>query len=187
MSRYPAALSRRRATAAPSKAASRSTPRIGAEYALSAYDSVIEGEIDVDWAAMAEAALELEFSAGTPAVLPEGTAYVRCAPAPAEPNRSLSRNLSRNRARAALQAGARYVTLSFETRGGSELDELRVPVGTAVDLAKYVSERRGFDFAGWYPDEGFMESIDEIHMNRDRTVYAGWEPFDDRRAAGLVL
>ena len=75
--------------------------------------------------------------------------------------------------------GTRYVTLTFEPRGGSELDKLRVPAGTTVDLTEYLSERSGFDFAGWYPDEDFTGSIDEIYMDKDKTVYAGWEPFDD--------
>ena len=75
--------------------------------------------------------------------------------------------------------GTRYVTLSFEPRGGSEVKALRVPMGTTVDLREYSSERRGFDFAGWYPDETFDGSIDGLYMNRDRTVYAGWEPFLD--------
>ena len=75
--------------------------------------------------------------------------------------------------------GTRYVTLTFEPSGGSELDKLRVPAGTTVDLTEYLSERSGFDFAGWYPDEDFTGSIDEIYMDKDKTVYAGWEPFDD--------
>ena len=75
--------------------------------------------------------------------------------------------------------GTRYVTLTFESRGGSEVKALRVPVGTTVDLREYSSERRGFDFAGWYPDETFGGSIGELYMNRSRTVYAGWEPFLD--------
>ena len=69
--------------------------------------------------------------------------------------------------------------LTFETRGGSELDELRVPAGTTVDLSDYSSERAGYDFALWYPDESFSGSIDEIYMDRDKTVYAAWEPFAD--------
>ena len=75
--------------------------------------------------------------------------------------------------------GTRYVTLTFEPRGGSEVKALRVPVGTTVDLGEYSSERLGFDFAGWYPDETFDGSIGELYMNRSRTVYAGWEPFLD--------
>ena len=80
-------------------------------------------------------------------------------------------------------AGTHYCTLTFESRGGSELEELRVPVGTTVELDEYLSERFGFDFAGWYPDERFVESIDDIYMDRDKTIYAGWEPFDDAESA----
>lgn len=28
-----------------------------------------------------------------------------------------------------------------------------------------------------------MESIDDIYMDRDKTIYAGWEPFDDAESA----
>ena len=47
--------------------------------------------------------------------------------------------------------GNRYCYLTFETRGGSEIDSLRVKLGETVSLDEYLSERAGFDFAGWYP------------------------------------
>lgn len=75
--------------------------------------------------------------------------------------------------------GNRYCYLTFETRGGSEIDSLRVKLGETVSLDEYLSERAGFDFAGWYSDDSFAESVDELYMNGSNTVYAAWEPFDD--------
>ena len=72
-----------------------------------------------------------------------------------------------------------YCYLAFETRGGSEIDSLRVKLGETVSLDEYLSERAGFDFAGWYSDDSFAERVDELYMNGSKTVYAAWEPFDD--------
>ena len=75
--------------------------------------------------------------------------------------------------------GNRYCYLTFETRGGSEIDSLRVKLGETVSLDEYLSERAGFDFAGWYSDDSFAERVNELYMNGSKTVYAAWEPFDD--------
>ena len=75
--------------------------------------------------------------------------------------------------------GNRHCYLTFETRGGSEIDSLRVKLGETVSLDEYLSERAGFDFAGWYSDDSFAERVDELYMNGSKTVYAAWEPFDD--------
>ena len=75
--------------------------------------------------------------------------------------------------------GNRYCYLTFETRGGSEIDSLRVKLGETVSLDEYLSERAGFDFAGWYSDDSFAERVGELYMNGSKTVYAAWEPFDD--------
>ena len=75
--------------------------------------------------------------------------------------------------------GNRYCYLTFETRGGSEIASLRVKLGETVSLDEYLSERDGFDFAGWYSDDSFAERVDELYMNGSKTVYAAWEPFDD--------
>ncbi len=75
--------------------------------------------------------------------------------------------------------GNRYCYLTFETRGGSEIDSLRVKLGETVSLDEYLSERAGFDFAGWYSDDSFAERVGELYMNGSKTVCAAWEPFDD--------
>ena len=53
--------------------------------------------------------------------------------------------------------GNRQCTLTFETRGGSEIDSLLVNLGEPVNLGEYLSERDGFDLAGWYSDESVSE------------------------------
>ena len=52
-------------------------------------------------------------------------------------------------------------------------------LGETVSLDEYLSERAGFDFAGWYSDDSFAERVGELYMNGSKTVYAAWEPFDD--------
>ena len=152
-------------------------------YELSAYDSFVADDVDEtpEWEAMAGAAEAVGFTAGSAVTLPDGTRYIKAAPAEDEPEPEPDPDWPDWPWHPGGSGGTvtRYVTLTFETRGGSELDELRVPAGTTVDLSDYSSERAGYDFALWYPDESFSGSIDEIYMDRDKTVYAAWEPFAD--------
>ena len=150
-------------------------------YELSAHDSFVADDDTPDWDAMAGAAEAVDFSAGSAVSLPEDTRYIKAAPAEDEPETEPDPDWPDWPWHPGGSGGTvtRYVTLTFETRGGSELDELRVPAGTTVDLSDYSSERAGYDFALWYPDESFSGSIDEIYMDRDKTVYAAWEPFAD--------
>ena len=150
-------------------------------YELSAHDSFVTDDVDEtpEWEAMAGAAEAVEFTAGSAVSLPEDTRYIKAAPAEDEPEPDPDWPDWPWHPGGSGGTVTRYVMLTFETRGGSELDELRVPVGTTVDLSDYSSERAGYDFALWYPDESFSGSIDEIYMDRDKTVYAAWEPFAD--------
>ena len=153
-------------------------------YELSAHDSFVTDDVDEtpEWEAMAGAAEAVEFTAGSAVSLPEDTRYIKAAPAEDEPEPDPDWPDWPDWPWHPGGSGGtvtRYVMLTFETRGGSELDELRVPAGTTVDLSDYSSERAGYDFALWYPDESFSGSIDEIYMDRDKTVYAAWEPFAD--------
>ena len=156
------------------------TPAEGG-YELSAHDSFVTDDVDEtpEWEAMAGAAEAVEFTAGSAVSLPEDTRYIKAAPAEDEPEPDPDWPDWPWHPGGSGGTVTRYVMLTFETRGGSELDELRVPAGTTVDLSDYSSERAGYDFALWYPDESFSGSIDEIYMDRDKTVYAAWEPFDD--------
>ena len=150
-------------------------------YELSAHDSFVTDDVDEtpEWEAMAGAAEAVGFTAGSAVTLPDGTRYIKAAPAEDEPEPDPDWPDWPWHPGGSGGTVTRYVMLTFETRGGSELDELRVPVGTTVDLSDYSSERAGYDFALWYPDESFSGSIDEIYMDRDKTVYAAWEPFAD--------
>ena len=150
-------------------------------YELSAHDSFVTDDVDEtpEWEAMAGAAEAVEFTAGSAVSLPEDTRYIKAAPAEDEPEPDPDWPDWPWHPGGSGGTVTRYVMLTFETRGGSELDELRVPAGTTVDLSDYSSERAGYDFALWYPDESFSGSIDEIYMDRDKTVYAAWEPFAD--------
>ena len=148
-------------------------------YELSAHDSFVADDDTPDWEAMAGAAEAVDFTAGSAVSLPEDTRYIKAAPAEDEPEPDPDWPDWPWHPGGSGGTVTRYVMLTFETRGGSELDELRVPVGTTVDLSDYSSERAGYDFALWYPDESFSGSIDEIYMDRDKTVYAAWEPFAD--------
>lgn len=72
-----------------------------------------------------------------------------------------------------------YFTLKFETNGGKEITSLRVPAMSTVDLSKYTTERSGFRFAGWYSDKELTERIESVYMDKSKTVYAGWNPYED--------
>ncbi len=77
-------------------------------------------------------------------------------------------------------SGSSLCTLHFETNGGSELKDLRVAAGTTVDLSKYVTEKTGFAFAGWYADKELTKALDTVKVTGYTTVYAKWAcPFVD--------
>lgn len=72
----------------------------------------------------------------------------------------------------------RYI-LNFQTNGGSKIEVMSAVSGTTVDLTKYIPEREGYEFAGWYADESLTEKIDSVKMTGSKTVYAAWNPFKD--------
>ena len=72
--------------------------------------------------------------------------------------------------------------LSFVSNGGSVVECVELPVGTALDLSAYVTEREGYDFTGWYLDAALTQPITSLTLEADTTVYAGWRirnPFVD--------
>ena len=72
--------------------------------------------------------------------------------------------------------------LSFVSNGGSVVERVELPVGTALDLSAYVTEREGYDFTGWYLDAALTQPITSLTLEADTTVYAGWRirnPFVD--------
>ena len=73
---------------------------------------------------------------------------------------------------------SRYI-LNFQTNGGSKIEVMSAVSGTTVDLTKYIPEKEGYEFAGWYADESLTEKIDSVKMTGSKTVYAAWNPFKD--------
>lgn len=82
-----------------------------------------------------------------------------------------------------------YYTLSFDTGGGSMIASERLRANTAVDLTKYTPTYEGYTFTGWYSDKALTNSISNLRMTGNKTVYAGWQkqtdanPFTDVRTA----
>jgi len=71
-------------------------------------------------------------------------------------------------------------TLTFDTDGGLEVDSLEAKQGTRITLDKYVSEKSGYKFDGWYSDKELTEKVTEITLNKDMTVYAKWVVSEDK-------
>lgn len=71
-------------------------------------------------------------------------------------------------------------TLTFNTDGGSEVASLEAKEGTKITLDKYVSEKSGYKFDGWYSDKELTKKVTEITLNKDTTVYAKWVVSEDK-------
>lgn len=66
-----------------------------------------------------------------------------------------------------------YYTLTFEPNGGSEVQPIRAPYGTVIQLNQ-TTTRAGYAFTGWYLDEALTQPAASVTLTRDMTVYAGW-------------
>lgn len=77
---------------------------------------------------------------------------------------------------------AKEYMLTFDTDGGSEVDSLEAKQGTKVSLDKYVPEKDGYKFDGWYSDKELTKKVTEITLNKDTTVYAKWVVSEDAPA-----
>ncbi|MCQ2406459.1 MAG: leucine-rich repeat protein [Oscillospiraceae bacterium] len=67
-----------------------------------------------------------------------------------------------------------YYSLSFNTDGGNKISSVTGTYGYKVDLTKYVPEKEGFEFGGWYSDSALTSPATEITLKGDMTVYAKW-------------
>lgn len=76
-------------------------------------------------------------------------------------------------------ATTKKYTLTFNTDGGSAFDSLEAKEGTKVTLDKYVSEKSGYKFDGWYSDKELTKKVTEVTLNKDTTVYAKWVISED--------
>ena len=75
--------------------------------------------------------------------------------------------------------GSDKIEISFETNGGEIIDSVYVLEKATVDLTKYVPEKDGFKFEGWFADENFTKPVEKIIAEKDVTVYAKWSAIDD--------
>lgn len=71
-------------------------------------------------------------------------------------------------------------TLTFNTDGGSEVASLEAKEGTKITLDKYVSEKTGYKFDGWYSDKELTKKVTEITLNKDTIIYAKWVVSEDK-------
>jgi uncharacterized repeat protein (TIGR02543 family) len=65
-------------------------------------------------------------------------------------------------------------TLTYVPNNGGENITERKNAGTTVSLSKTVT-REGYTFTGWYADEALTQKVETVTMNKDITVYAGWQ------------
>ena len=72
-------------------------------------------------------------------------------------------------------AGLLFSKLSFKTNGGSELKPALTCLGMTIDLSKYVPEREGYTFTGWFTDEALTEVVTELKAGSVLELFAGWE------------
>lgn len=68
-----------------------------------------------------------------------------------------------------------FNSLTFDTNGGTAVSTERSMQWSAIDLSSYTSEREGYVFTGWYLDAECTKPCDKVTMDRNITVYAGWE------------
>lgn len=65
--------------------------------------------------------------------------------------------------------------VEFEDNGGTGTDTQVVPIHGKVQKSEDPT-RRGFDFTGWYADEGLKDAYDfDSEVTGDITIYAGWK------------
>ena len=67
-------------------------------------------------------------------------------------------------------------TISFDTKGGSEVADITVDYGAGFDLPKNPT-KTGYTFAGWFDNEsctGTAVELPETMPAKDTTYYAGW-------------
>lgn len=65
-------------------------------------------------------------------------------------------------------------TIQFETDGGSTLENVNAQEGSVIDLSPYVSEKEGYNFAGWYQDETLTREVKNLILKDNTTLYAKW-------------
>lgn len=75
-------------------------------------------------------------------------------------------------------------TLTFETNGGSAIASKEDLKGAVISLTAIVPERDGYDFVGWYSDEGLTYAVDSVTLDKNVTIYAKWKASGDGYSGG---
>ncbi|NLA76260.1 MAG: InlB B-repeat-containing protein, partial [Clostridiales bacterium] len=67
-------------------------------------------------------------------------------------------------------------TVTINTNGGTQFDNIQIPAGELIPPAANVPEREGFAFSGWYKDPELTTLWDFAAeaVEADMTLYAGW-------------
>ncbi len=64
--------------------------------------------------------------------------------------------------------------LSFETNGGTAVNSVSKVRNTTVDLSKYITQKTGYSFDGWYTDKELTNRVATVKMESNTTLYAKW-------------
>ena len=71
-----------------------------------------------------------------------------------------------------------YPILSFNSNGGTNVDEIIQVAGSTINLE--IPFKEGYSFDGWYLDEELSKPFDRFRMpNQDTTLYAKWDVFEN--------
>ena len=75
--------------------------------------------------------------------------------------------------------------VSFETNGGTEIEDITVIENETVDLTKVVTERTGYTFVGWYTDSSLKTVFNKsTKINCNITLYAKWKNNQQTSSSG---
>ncbi len=69
-------------------------------------------------------------------------------------------------------------TLTFNTNGGTPIQAIEADKDTIIFLGGYKTTKDGYNFEGWYFEPELKTKIEEIKLDKDRTVHANWTPED---------
>ena len=81
-----------------------------------------------------------------------------------------------------------FVTVSFDTKGGSKIESLEVKGGTAIKKPA-TPIKEGYDFLGWYNTSKLEQLFDfkNTLISKDITLYAKWKKKCPSYKGNLVL
>lgn len=70
--------------------------------------------------------------------------------------------------------GSTRYTITFKTNGGSDIKTVKKVKNSIVDLSKYIPEKEGYIFDGWYTDSAFTNKVNKIQIKSNVKLYAKW-------------